>query len=115
MKLSRYLPSANPPQTPFEKDVDRSLDKQFTETAEILNNGIRFLDNFDGFIVTLTTDATPGVETAIAHGLKRVPTGCLVLEKNKAAHIFSGPTAKDSTTYYIQSDVAEVLATVMIF
>lgn len=115
MKIPRYLPSSNTPADPYAKDLDRSLDKIFAILFEILNNGISFDDNFDAFKSEITTDATPGTETAIAHGLKRIPVGMLVLEKDKPAHIYKGPTDKDETNFYIASDVALVKATILIF
>ncbi len=115
MKLSTYKPADSAPSTPWEKDADKSLDRIFAELKAMLNSGLGFVENFDCAIVNIVTNATPGVETAITHGLKRIPKGFLVLEKDKAAHLLVGQTTKTSTTYYVQSDVATVRATVMIF
>lgn len=115
MKPARYLPSSAAPTTAFERDLDKSLNAMFADFYHMLAGGLLFSDNFDGHTVTFTTDATPGVETAIEHGLKRVPTGFLILEKNKAAHIFGGSTDKTSTHYYIQSDAESVTVTLMFF
>lgn len=115
MKPAPHRPSSSPPQNPWESDVDRALDRQFSDIYTMLAAGLLFTDNFDAYITEFTTDATPGVETAIEHGLKRVPTGFLVLEKNKAAHLFKGSTEKTSTQYYVQSDTSSVKVKLMIF
>lgn len=113
--VDNFIFGEEPPKTDFEKKLEINLDKFFQQVRGILNKGIRFSDNFDGYITTITTDPTPGVQTALSHGLKRVPTGCLVLESNKAAHIFLGASGKSADTYNVQSDVASVTATLFIF
>lgn len=103
------------PEDDFSKDLEKNLDSFLTLVRTILNGGLRFADNFDCHIETITTSATPGVETAITHGLKRTPTGCFALEKDKAAHIYKGASGKSETTYNVASDVASVTATLIIF
>lgn len=103
-----------PPKDAYEKDLEFALDKFSLRLREILNNGLNFSDNFNGYLTTITTSAAPGTETAIAHGLKRVPVGCIVIEKDKAAHIYLGASGKDATNYYVRSDVASVTATLLI-
>lgn len=114
MKPERFLPAQTPPADNFGKDLERNLDRNFEQIREILTEGILLDDNLNGFRTTITTDATPGVETVIAHGLKRAPIGFLVLKKDKAAHIYSGATADGSTNLYVRSDVASVTATLFI-
>ncbi len=104
-----------PPESEHGKNLEQSLDRSFQRLREILNKGLNFTDNFECHVSTITTNATPGVETAITHGLKRVPVGAFALEKDKAAHIYTGATAKDATTYYVRSDVASVTATIIVF
>ena len=114
-QLVHYVPSKDhPPQDDFSRDLERGLDHIFGEIAEILNKGILITDNFNAFITTITTDATPGVESGVAHGLKRTPNGYIVLKKDKAAHIYDGATAFDSTNIYVRSDVASVTVTLFV-
>lgn len=115
MKLDPFRTPSHEPQDPFSKDLDKGLDDFLGQVRDLLNGGIKFADNFSATIATFTTDATPGVETAIAHTLKRTPTGFLVLAKDKAAHLFDGASGKDASNYYVRSDVASVTATVLIF
>lgn len=114
MKLKPYSSGPVPPETDFEKDLERSLDIFFAQFRDLLNNGLIFADNFNCYVVTVTTPATPGNELAISHTLKRTPIGCFPIEKDKAAHIYKGPSGKNSTTYNIVSDVASVTTTLII-
>jgi hypothetical protein len=102
------------PETDFDKNLEKAFIRNIDQLAEILNKGILLSENFNAYIATITTSAVVGTETAITHGLKRTPTGFIVLEKDKAAHIYLGASAKTATTYYVRSDVASVTAKLMI-
>lgn len=115
MRVQKFQPSNNPPENAYEKDLERSLDKFATDVALILNGGGRIEDQLDIYRGTITTDATPGVETAIAHGLKRAPLGYWIVGKNKAAHIYDGASAWTATNLYVRSDVASVTAKIIVF
>ena len=113
--MPRFVPSTDhPPQDDFSRDLERGLDSIFSKLADILNGGLLLADNFDGFLTTITTDATPGVESAIAHGLKRVPSGYLVLKRDQAGILYDGSTAWDSTNIYVRSNVASLTVTLFI-
>lgn len=114
-QLERLQVPDDPPKDEHVKTLEISLDKLFTQLRSILNNGLRFTENFDSAITTLTTNATPGVETAVAHGLKRIPLGCIVLEQTKAGHLYRGASGKDATNYYVASDVASLTVRIIIF
>lgn len=114
-QLEKFILGEIPPKDEHQKSLEINLDKIFTALRLMLNNGLRFNENFDAAITVVTTNATPGVETAIAHGLKRIPIGCIVLEKTAAGHLYRGPSGKDATNYYVASDIASLTARVMIF
>lgn len=114
MIVPSFKPSNHPPENAFEKDLEIALDAIFSAIKEILNGGIRITDNLNSRISTITTSATPGTETAIAHGLKRIPAGAIILERDKAGHVFLGSSGKDSENYYVQSDVASVTVSLLI-
>ena len=98
------------------KILEQNLDKFFSALRAIINNGLTFTDNFNCHIEIITTNATPGVETAVTHGLKRIPVGLIILERlNKGGDIYLGGSGKDATTYNLASDVASLNAKIMIF
>ena len=80
----------------------------------ILNNGIRPGDNLDAQTVSVTTHTTPGTEVAVAHTLKRVPAGYIVLKRDKEGVIYDGATAFSTSSIYLKSNVASVTATILI-
>ena len=114
MKLSSWRATDNPPADLFGRDLEKALDKFFSELRAILNNGIRPGDNLDAQTVSVTTHATPDTEIAVAHTLKRVPTGYIVLGRDKAGLIYTGATAFSASSIYLKSNVASVTATILI-
>lgn len=115
MKVQKFQSPQNAPATEYEKDLERSLDKFTTSVGELLNNGLKFDDNFDAYIGNITTDATPGNDTAIAHGLKRVPSGYLIIKRDKAGIIYDGAAAWTETNIYVRSNLATVAAKIIVF
>lgn len=115
MQLPRIVFGDVPPPNEHAKNLERALDTFCEAVRTILNKGLRPSDNFDSYETTITTNATPGVETAIAHGLKRVPTGYWIVKRNKAAHVYDGATAFTSENIYVRSDVASVTAKIIVF
>lgn len=83
------------------------LDRQFNE---ILPNALDKRDR-----VTVTTPGTPDTEFSVAHGLGVVPTGFLVIDKDKAGDTYRGTTAWTAEQIYLKNDVATVALTLLVF
>lgn len=115
MQLERLDLGKATPESTFDKNVEKSFLRLMDVLTVLLNGGLKFSDNFEVYTTTITTNVTPGVETAITHTLKRVPVGYIVAEQDKAGSIYLGTTAKSATNYYVASDVASVTATLLIF
>jgi len=112
-QYKRLPPGSAQPTNDWEKESELVIDQLQDQLQDLLNNGLRFEDNLSAYITTVTTDATPGNTTTIVHGLKRTPTGYIVLTKDKAAHIYN-TAAADGTNVYLKSDVASVTVKVII-
>lgn len=112
--FKRALKGSVPPAGDWERDTERNIEEIQDTLAELLNNGLRFEDNFNCVKKSITTSAVIGTASTIAHGLKRVPIGYSIIRKDKAAHIFES-AAPDSTNVYLKSDVASVTATILVF
>lgn len=115
MKPPKYRSGSNPPETPFEKDLENNIDKLFAVLAEVLDSGLTFDDNSSINRKSITTSGTPDTEAAVSHNLKRVPVGYFVVGRDKAGVIYNGTTAWTTTNIYLRSNVATVTATVIIF
>lgn len=68
-------------------------------------------ENISGQFQLFTSDATPDAENTIAHTIRSVPIGYLVLYQDKAGSLYQGPstgTAWTSSAVYLKCDVASV-------
>ena len=99
----------------FDEDLIKALDGMINNLLALFDNGVDVNDNLDVEALTITTNGTPDTEDAFTHTLRRVPSGYLVANKDKAGHIYSGGTAWTSTAIYLRSDVASVTAKVVVF
>ena len=99
----------------FDKKLEEELVRYSIDLAKMLNSGLKFSDNFNMEIQSVTTDASAGTETAITHTLKRVPSDFLVGSQDKAGTIYKGASAWTATTIYIKGSVASITAKIYIF
>lgn len=115
MQIDRVDLGKTPTVNDFERNLEKSFQRLMDQLVQILTKGLLFSDNFSCYIGDVTTDETPGVESGIAHGLKRIPTGYIVIGKDKTGDIFNGATAWTVSTIYLKSSVASLTAKIMIF
>lgn len=80
----------------------------------ILNQGINFADNFNGNIISYTTNAAPDTQDAQNHGLRRAPTFFLVIDQDKGGVLYRSATF-DNTKVYFKCSVASMTVNVLIF
>ena len=99
----------------LDKDIFRSLTEQDDNLGALLDAGLNFDENFDSVYVSFTSSATPNAENTVAHTLGKVPTGFIVVDKNKAAHLYRNGTTATKTNIYLKSDVASVAFTILVF
>lgn len=115
MQLDRGTLGKEPATTEFDKNLERSFQRLLDQLSQILNNGLLFSDNFNASIGSFMTDLTPGVESAVAHGLKRIPEGYFIISRDKAGIVYDSGTAWDSTNIYVKSNVASLAVKILIF
>lgn len=106
------------PESEFDKAVEEQLMRLGQQLEDILNKGIKFSENFNGQILTFTSDVTPDTEFSAAHTLGRVPAGRVILYQTKAGNLYQGPstgTAWTATNAYFKCDVASVGFQIILF
>lgn len=103
------------PETEFEKNLEKELLSFSLELANILNNGLKFSDNFDANILDIADTGAANASNTVAHTLKRVPTGFIVVNNNKAGVVYDGGTAWTTTDIYLKCSVANCTVKVLVF
>lgn len=99
----------------FDEDLLKVLNQAMTNLANIFEHSVNIVDNLDCQILTYTSNGVANTEDTVAHTLKRVPTGFIVVNLDKSASIYSGGTAWTSTAVYLKSSAATTVAKIIVF
>lgn len=103
------------PESEFDKSLEDELLSYSIDMSKILNNGLKFSDNFNAQIKTYTSNGAANTEDAVAHTLKRVPTGFIIINRDKAGVVYDSGTSWTATNLYLKCSVATVALKVLIF
>lgn len=116
MQIRNRIKTTNPDQkNEFEKALAVELFSFSGELAQILNKGIKFSDNFNAEIKTIADSGVANAENTITHGLKRVPSGYIVLKIDKAGVLYDSGTAFTDTAIYLKCSAANCAITLLVF
>ena len=113
MQIRSRIKTARP-ESAFDQALEQELLSYSLELAALLNAGLKFGDNFNAQLKTYTTNAVANTADAVAHTLKRVPIGFLLLKSDKAVSLYDGGTAWTATTLSIKANVASATVTLLI-
>lgn len=80
----------------------RFLVQWLEELVSIINNGLKFSDNFDSKIINVTFSAA-NTDTSVAHGLGRAPAGYLVTSLSASMVIYNGSVGSNGTNLILRS------------
>lgn len=114
MQIRKRLKTTKP-ETDFDVSLEQELHSGWLELATLLNKGLSFIDNFNAVTVTVADTGVANTEFSFAHGLKRIPTGYLVIRRNKAGVVYDSGTTWTVSTIYLKCSVANVSITVIVF
>lgn len=90
----------------FDKAISQEFRNFVLDLANILNKGVRFADNFDMNILSVTDTGTANSENTVNHTLRRVPLGYIVISRTSAGVIYNGSTAWTVDDIFIKSTTA---------
>lgn len=108
-------PSFPIPESEYDKRLQEILLPYFQELQDIINGGLRFGVNHNVQIISFTTNGTANTEDTVAHTLKRVPVGFILVNSNKAASLYDSGTAWTATNVYLKCNVASAAVKIMVF
>lgn len=114
MQIRKRIKTAKP-ETPFERSLEQELYSYSTELAQILNDGLKFSDNFNANILTIADSGNADSENEVAHTIKRVPAGFIVINIDKAGVVYDSGTAWTATNIYLKCDVANCEIKILVF
>ena len=103
----------------FDNSDIINYDTDFTNVVNCLNGRVRFGpgvsgnngENMAGQFLTITTNATPDVESTFSHTLGSIPVGYLILGQNKSGILYqlsNTGTAWTNSSISLKCSVASV-------
>ena len=102
-------------ETEFEKNLEKSYQRLNDVLSQMLTKGLLFSDNFNAYIVDVTTPGVPDTEFTVAHTLKRIPTGYILLRTDVPTTIYDGVTAWTTTDIYLKEPMGTATIKIMVF
>lgn len=102
------------PENRFEILLVEAFLKYTMKLADAVNGGLKLNENIDCQVKSVTT-AAADTEVSVAHTLKRVPTGFIVINIDKAAIVYDSGSTWTTTNIYIKCNVATVAVKLLIF
>jgi hypothetical protein len=98
----------------FDELILRFLDERETALDGVLNGGLRIDENFDGEIVSYSSNAIANTQDTVIHGLGKIPVGFLVIDIDKGGVVYRSATS-DETNLYLKCSTATTAVTLFIF
>ena len=114
MQIKKRIETSKP-ETAFDKTLEEGLLKYSYDLSTLLNGGLKFTDNFDANILTVSDTGIANTEFSAAHTLKRAPTGFIIINNNKAGVVYDSGTAWSVTTIYLKCSVANCTVKILVF
>lgn len=99
----------------YDEDLAKILQLLMSNLSRIFEGGISIPDSLDLETVTVTTDSSADTEFSVAHTLKRVPVGYLVVSRDKGGVVYDSGTAFTITTIYLKCTTTSTVIKVLIF
>lgn len=96
------------------KDITKFLNDRDLNLVGLLNKGLGFNDNFNGALLSYTSNATPDTQDTVAHGLLRAPTDFIVVNIDKGGVVYKS-AAFNATNVFLKCTAASAAVKVFVF
>lgn len=103
------------PENEFERALAIELQKYSQDLSDLLNGGLKFSDNFNAEITTVSDSGTADTEFTVSHTLKRVPSGFIVINISKGGVVYDSGTDWTTTDIYLKCTTANTEVKLLIF
>lgn len=111
---NRHAASVGPAVASLLRDLAQLMAEQEMNLTSLLNQGLRIEDNFDGAIISYTSNGIADVTDTVAHGLRKTPSYYIVLSMDKGGSVYKSAPF-DSLNVYLKNSVASVATTIFVF
>lgn len=98
----------------FDEGLTVELAKYVYDLASLLNGGVRLDENCHVALVTVADTGLADTEFEVAHTLRRIPTGFIVINRDAACIVYDSGTAWTATTIYLKCNTASANIKVLV-
>lgn len=105
MQIKRGIRTLNP-SNKYEDVLDQELRTYLYDLATMLNGALKFSDNMNCQVVTVSDTGAANTEFTVTHTLKTVPIGFIVINNNKAGIVYDSGTAWTTAAVYLKCNTA---------
>lgn len=99
----------------FDTGLAQELSRFVYDLASLLNGGIRIDENLHAQIVTVSDTGLADTEFDVAHTLRRIPAGFIIVNRDAACIVYDSGSAWTSTTIYLKCNTANANIKVLVF
>lgn len=85
-----------------DEDITRFVSQFTSQTADIINGNISFADNFKAQTLSVTFSSA-NTDVQVSHGLKKVPTGYIIVGASSAMSVYDGSSSNTADLFYVRS------------
>lgn len=99
----------------YDEDLAKLLQELLSSLSRMFSRGVSVTANLDVAILSYTSNAVPNTEDTVAHTLKRVPAGFIVVDANKGGIVYRGGTTFTTENIYLKCTVASTALKVLVY
>lgn len=99
----------------FDEELVKFLEQLMTNLSNIFGKAVSLTDNLDCEFIDYTSNGVADTEDTVAHTLRRVPTGFIVVNRDKAGAVYDSGTAWTTTNIYLKCSAVSTAVKLIVF
>jgi hypothetical protein len=111
---NRHAATLKPEVLAMLTNLVQLLSQQEISLSSLLNQGLRMPDNFDGKILSYTSNLTADTTDTIAHGLRKTPSYFMVLSIDKPGILYKSAPF-DALSVYLKCSIEAAAVSIFVF
>lgn len=99
----------------FRQKLAEVLFKYSMKLSDIINGDIRIDENLNAETLTISDSGGANTENTVAHTLKRIPVGFMVVNIDKAGIVYDSGTSWTASNLYVKCNVANAAIKLLVY
>lgn len=99
----------------YDEDLAKMIQALVGNLSRMFDGSISVSENLDSEIVSVTSDPIADTQFAVAHTLKRVPVGYVIVSRDQGGIVYDSGTAFTATQIFLKCTTTSTVLKVLIF